>query len=156
MLFTYAPEGAEPQVWDFSPDKIMSPEAEAIERQTGLTFVEWQQKLLTGSIMAAHGLLWVLLKRDNPQLKYDQVVFATGETSLDFSAEERAELISDLEKHDQLEGLEPEQRALLEQLRAEAADAGDPEPVPLEERDGSADAGLVLVPKDSQLVADEL
>lgn len=157
MQFTYSPDGAdEPEVWDFSPDKIMNPEAEAIERQTGLTFAEWQDKLLSGSMIATHGLLWVLLKRETPTLKYDQVVFATGEVSLNFTPVERAEIIAGLLKHDAIEGLEPEQRALLEQLQDEAAEAGD-DPVTLDE-DGESDAAgtaLVLIPKDEPQTAAE-
>jgi hypothetical protein len=162
MQFTYTPDGSdEPQVWDFSPDKLMSPEAEAIERQTGFTFAEWQDKVLSGSVTAIHGLLWVMLKRENPTLKYDQVVFAMGEVGLDFTAEERAEILRELLKRDAIEGLEPPQRALLEQLQGEAAEAGDP-PISLEDpaddeggEDGPGDGSLALVPKDAPLTVAE-
>lgn len=116
MIFTYTPEGAEERRWDFEPSKLMSVEAEAIERQTGWTYHEFGTKLGKGSIIAKRALLWVLLKRENPPLLYSQVDVPAGsmaivfereeiQTTLDglrsgagqFTAEERAEAIEQVE-----------------------------------------------------------
>lgn len=140
MQFTYRPEGVdEPLVWDYDPDKIMNAEAEAIERRTGMEFAVWSEKLLSGSITATHGLLWVLLKRENPTLKYDQVVFATGEVSLSFTADERAKLRRELMDKRDREGLEPEEAELLADVEAEANQAGDP-PLEPDDETGEEDA----------------
>lgn len=85
MRFIYAPEGVEKRVWEFEPGKIMSPEGEAIERHTGMLFDEWQEKVQQGSMAAIHALLYVLLKREKPTLKYDQVQFSFSEIDWDYS-----------------------------------------------------------------------
>ena len=92
MKFVYTAEGADSLEWDFQPGKLMNAEAEAIERLTGMTFVTWQKAVLEGSVRAVHGLLYVMLKRDNPALKYDQVVFCMDEIDFDFTPEERADI----------------------------------------------------------------
>lgn len=71
----YHPDGVEPHEWDFDPYKLLSPECMAIERVTGLTFEEWVSHLIRGSMVAVHAALWVLLRRDDPGLDPDDVVF---------------------------------------------------------------------------------
>ena len=75
MKFIYAPEGAEPMKWDYDPARLMSPEAEAIERHTGMTYGEFINACGNGSMSAIHGLLYVLLKRSYPTITYDEVQF---------------------------------------------------------------------------------
>ena len=57
--------------------RLLSPEAEAIERHTGWTFEEWQAQLGRGSMLAHHGLLFVLLKRSRPTLRGTRSSFRT-------------------------------------------------------------------------------
>lgn len=120
MKFTYAPEGATPRTWDFDPSKIMSPEAEAIERHTGMEYGDWMEALDKTSMRAIHGLLFVLLKREIPTLKWDEVQFCLGDVEFEPTAEEkataRAEIEAKLEKGLQLD---PNELELLQLLVAE-------------------------------------
>lgn len=71
--FIYKPEGADPLSWTFDPEKMKSSEIMAIEKLTGLTYAEWADAAERGSITAVHALLFVLLRRDRPQLDASQV-----------------------------------------------------------------------------------
>lgn len=93
MLFTYKPEGAEPRVWQIKAGQLLSPEMEAIERVTGTFYPQWSESLLNGSASAARALLWVLLKRENPTLRFDDVVFAYDDFDLDYDLDEKAEIV---------------------------------------------------------------
>ena len=86
MRFVYTPEGADPISWDYNPTRLMSPEAEAIERHTGMTFGEFTVACGRGSMLAIHGLLYVLLKRQHPTLKFDEVQFCIDE--IDFEVDD--------------------------------------------------------------------
>ncbi len=96
MKFVYTPEGADPRSWDFDPNKLLNVEAEIIERHTGLTFAEVIENMSKGSMLALHGILFVLLKRSDPTLKWDSVQFSLSELDLDLDEDEaqaaRAEL----------------------------------------------------------------
>jgi hypothetical protein len=88
MLFKYAAEGAEPRQWTYSPDKLMSSEAEAIEKVTHLTYQEFGMQLLSGSVTARRALLWVMLKRTEPTLRHGQVDFPAGAVELEYEPHE--------------------------------------------------------------------
>ena len=122
--FIYKPEGVEPKSWDFDPSKLMNPEAEAIERHTGMTFVEWVQSLGKSSMLALHGLLFVFLKREIPTLKWDDVQFSISEVDLEMSDEESAEALAQIEvRMANGESLSEEEKTLWARLK-ETAPAG--------------------------------
>lgn len=123
MQFVYKPEGAEPKRWDFRPEKLMNPEAEAIERLTKMTFGQWSDAVTEGSVLALHGLLYVLLKREIPTLKWDEVQFSMSEVDFELTDQETADTIAALEEQERAEGLGLNERVLLEQLRASTDDA---------------------------------
>ena len=91
MLLTYKPEGAEERSWAYAPDKLLSSEAEAIEKVTGLTYSEFGAALIKGSASARRALLWVFLKREDAPLRHSQVDVPVGCISVDF---EPAELVA--------------------------------------------------------------
>lgn len=124
MRFTYKPEGAtKARSWPFEPLKLMSPEAEAVERLTGMPFNKWVEQVQEGSVTAIHGLLWVLLRRDNPTLKYDAVQFSMGEVDFVLDAEERAAVRKALAAVVAGGGqLDEDQQGLLEQIDAQEAE----------------------------------
>jgi hypothetical protein len=113
MKFVYKPEGVEPHKWDWDPDKLMSPEAEAIERHTKMTYVEWLDRLEKGSILAFHGLLYVMLKRTNPKLQWDEVQFSSSEVDFELSDEEAAKMRDALDARGDLT---PEEQSVLDSL----------------------------------------
>jgi hypothetical protein len=125
--FVYKPEGRDPLSWDFDPAKLMNPEAEAIERHTGMTYGEWLEALGKSSMLALHGLLFVFLKRGIPTLKWDDVQFSISEVDLEMSDEEAAEALSGLEvRVANGEILSTEEAALWARLK-ESAPAGPKE-----------------------------
>jgi hypothetical protein len=71
--FIYKPEGADPLSWTFDAEKLKSSEIMAIEKITDLTYAEWADAAERGSITAVHALLYVLLRRDRPNLEPSQV-----------------------------------------------------------------------------------
>lgn len=136
MKLIYRPDGADtPREWEFKPSKLLNAEAEAIEDRTGWTFEEFGDALMRGSTKARHALLWVMLKRENHRLKYDDVQFAMDEVDLGFTVEERGNLIAALEKASAEEGgLDPKAEEVLAALRQADAEEGiDRTPKPDEE-----------------------
>jgi hypothetical protein len=119
MQFRYTPEGADTMVFEYDPKKLLSPEAEKVETLTGWSYAEFGQQLLTGSMKAYHALLYVFLKRSDPTLKYDQVVFSFGEIDLAFDDQETELMIEELQRHAAEEGLDDDTQAVLDGLLAE-------------------------------------
>lgn len=133
MILAYTPEGAEPRKWSFKPEKLMSSEAEAIEKATHLTYAEFGVDLLKGSATCRRALLWVLLKREDPPLRLAQVDPPVGSIVVEFDTDE---LIALREQAAQDTSLEDDERAqVLEQLDAEI---GDATPAPKAPESGSA------------------
>ena len=86
MKLNYTPEGLPAQTFDFSPENMLSTEAEAIEEVGGTTwgsYLEFGAKLSTGNVRAMRALLWVLLCRTNPTLDFDSVVFRLDEFTIE-------------------------------------------------------------------------
>jgi hypothetical protein len=99
----------------------MGAEREAIEKRTDMPFAEFTKAVLQGSSVARRALLWVMLKRDHPTTKYDDVDFAWDELRLEYSKQEYARMIADAS-----ENLSGEQRDLvLKGLQAEWESAVD-------------------------------
>jgi hypothetical protein len=88
LLLIYRPEGADERRWTFTPDKLMSSEAEAIEKVTGQTYEEFGQALIKGSMSARRALLWVFLKREDAPLRHSQVDVPVGSVSVDYEPHE--------------------------------------------------------------------
>jgi hypothetical protein len=125
VYLVYQPEGSEePQRWAYNPRRLMSAEREVIEKRTGLPFAEFTQAVLKGSSLARRALLYVMLKRDHPTTKWDDVDFAWDELRLEYSKQEYAQMIADAS-----ENLSGEQRTLtLQGLQQELENAlDDPE-----------------------------
>jgi len=104
MIIYYTPEDGPPREFEFLPSRLISPEAEAIEK-VGRggdwdTFEEFGQKFLKGSIRAYRAALWVMLKRENPTLRFSDLVFRVGEVSVDYSKTELIKIREALEKED--------------------------------------------------------
>ncbi|WP_405769321.1 hypothetical protein OG539_32845 [Actinacidiphila glaucinigra] len=75
MLLRYAPPGTEGQVWDLSTVRFLSSEAETVERTTDKewAYVNSVAALVIRAVPTARrAVAWVLLKRQDPQLRYAQ------------------------------------------------------------------------------------
>ena len=88
MFLVYKPEGADERRWTYEPEKLLSSEAEAIERKTGWTYEEFGIQLVKGSTIARRALLWVLLKRDDPTLRHEQIDIPVGVVRTDYNRTE--------------------------------------------------------------------
>ena len=93
MYLRYTPEGSDTQEWPISLGKFRTMEVEAIERMTGLDYgTEFKQKLMKGNGAARRALLWTVLRRAHPTLKYVDVDFADDEVVLQMDTDELTEL----------------------------------------------------------------
>lgn len=92
MIITYAPAGGDERTWDYKAEDLPSADAEDIEDAVGDTFDQFQVKLMTGGAKARRALLWVLLRRDTPGLRFSDVSYRMGEVTAEFDAAELAKL----------------------------------------------------------------
>jgi hypothetical protein len=65
------------EVFEFDAAKITNVEGMAVEKATGLLYNEWARAVDAGSMLARTALVWVVRKRLDPALKFDDVVFTT-------------------------------------------------------------------------------
>lgn len=90
MRIVYAPADGEKHEWIWKPREAPSFEAEDLEEATGWDFPEFLQRFLAGSTRARRALLWVLLRREHPRLRFDQVAFTMGELADEYDDDEVA------------------------------------------------------------------
>ena len=86
------------QSWEFELGRMLNVEIMAIERQTGMTAAEFEDALAKGSMTAHTALLWAIRKRTEPELRFDDVIFNSGDLSIapieDAAAEGKGEASS--------------------------------------------------------------
>jgi hypothetical protein len=118
----YRPDGQDVQRWIFDARKIRQGEMEAVERRTGWPFAtEFLLNLQKGDSRARKALLWIMLRRQHPTLKYEDVDFANDEVVLEY---DRAELAEQRRSIEQSSVISEEERALaLEMIDAQMANA---------------------------------
>lgn len=93
MYLVYKPEGSEePKRWKYNPKRLMSPEREMLERQTGKNFSEFTTDVVKGNSLCRRALLFMYLKRDHPGTRFDDVDFAWEELTLEYSKGELQQL----------------------------------------------------------------
>lgn len=132
---TYKPEGADPRVWTISFGRFMSAERMVIERETGMTWSQVKSRLFQEDTAVTRAFLFVLLKRDLPTLKIDQVEFCEDDYDLDATAEERAQAIEALQSRGA--EMSDDERDMLDELLREQAD--DPDAPKAQESTSSSD-----------------
>lgn len=76
------------QEYTFDGERMLNVEIMAIEKATNLTAAEWQDALSRGSMLAATALVWVIRKREEPTLAFDQVEFPAATLEIDLSDDE--------------------------------------------------------------------
>lgn len=77
MKVIYAPKGEEPQTFDLTLDDLKGAESELIEDAGGTqweTFGEWFSRLERDGYRARKVLAWVLLRKANPDLGFEELV----------------------------------------------------------------------------------
>lgn len=138
MIIKYDPADGAPQRWDLKDVRILSSEAEAIERVSDMEWSEVQAKVRKVNIRALRAMAWVLLKRATPTLRYRDFDPAVDELSIRYDAEERAALregfdASDELTDEELEQLHRELDDMAEEERQEAPAPPEPAPAPVVE-----------------------
>lgn len=89
MYLIYEPDGAEePKRFPYKPQKLMTAEREALERRSHMDFADFTKGVLNGNAVCRRALLWVMLKREHPTLRYEDVDFAWDELRLEYSRQE--------------------------------------------------------------------
>jgi hypothetical protein len=132
VKFIYKPENADSHEWDFDPAKLHDVEAIEIEKRTGMTYVEFGQQFMKGSILARKALLYVLLKRTTPTLQWADLRFTVGEVDVDFDAVEKTQIVEALQKKAASEGLDADEQQVLDTYALEGIEAAsDPKDSPL-------------------------
>lgn len=78
MFVTYRPDGEVEQEWEIDLDDLTASEGEKVERQwrkvtanPKATFDEWVESLYSGGMQARRLLLWHLMRREHPGLRYE-------------------------------------------------------------------------------------
>lgn len=72
MKVTYTPEDGDAQAWDFSHGRVRASEAEMCERRLeGTKWDAFEAELLQGSARARRVLLWHLLRRAHPGMRWE-------------------------------------------------------------------------------------
>lgn len=72
------------KVYEFDQSRMMNVELNLIEREIGMTGMEWQDALNRGSSLAMTGLVWILERRygPNPRVRFADIVFDPEEVDL--------------------------------------------------------------------------
>jgi hypothetical protein len=160
MIISYKPDDGPVQEYEFIPGLLMNPESEAIEAvgdYSWTTFEQFGQLFFQGGSRAVRAALWIMMKRKNPRLQFNDVSFRSNQVSVDYSPRER-QLILDAMLADP--DLDPAQRANLEMAVGGAETVADTEtqlseagikrePVPKDQPSYLGDDGSTFVPEDS-------
>jgi DNA-binding response OmpR family regulator len=92
VIIKYNPKDQQPQRWNLKDIRILSSEAETIERVTGLEWQEVQAALGKASPRALRAVAWVLLKRSDSTLRHREFDPPVDYLGMRYDAEERDEL----------------------------------------------------------------
>jgi len=101
MHVTYKPEDGTSTEWDFDAGRVRASTAEVIEKRYGENWESWVAGVSSGNIRARRVLLWHLLTRDHPTLRYEDTPdFFADELLVQFSSAELAALRERVSKAD--------------------------------------------------------
>lgn len=123
MRLIYTPEDGEKREWLFAPMHLMTPESEAIEEVGGALWDNYDDfgvKFMNGNRRAYRAALWIMLRRENPSLRFAELSVRADEIDIDFDDAEQARIrevmLADPDIDDQ------ERERLLAEIRGEAPD----------------------------------
>lgn len=137
MIIVYAPDDGETHRWDLKAARILATEAEAVERVTDLDWNTARAKVIKGSMLALRAIAWVLLKRQQPSLRYGQFDPAAGELDWQYDADERAVIRENIAKDPDL--TDEEKAEFLAAFDEADAEDGTPDEDPEQVPKASAD-----------------
>ena len=90
------PGGGQPKEWEFAnfDDSLSASEAELIEESGENqwdSFMGWALRMAEGSMRASRVMLWILMRRDDPELKLDEFDFPVSALAVDETDEPEQE-----------------------------------------------------------------
>ena len=136
MRLTYTPEDGDQQEFAFRPGDLFSFEAEAIEEAGGTawtTFEEYGNRFIDGQFKARRAALWIMLRRENPKLRFVDVVCKVKELDVAYDADELKRMRERIEGDTSMS--DEDRAAALAEIEA-AEQTVEPEPLG---KDGSDD-----------------
>jgi hypothetical protein len=92
------------QTYEYRHGKLLNVEVAAMERMSGLIGSDLEQALDKGGAGAMQALIWVLRKRQEPTLRFEQVVFNIEDMSVEIVNDDGSPLVDDEEGQ---EGVDP-------------------------------------------------
>jgi hypothetical protein len=130
VIIVYRPDEGEERRWDLSQTRIMAVEAEQVERITDLTWNQARERLADGSMRALRAIAFVLLKRDQPTLRYGEFNPPASALDWEFDTGELVRLretivASDEPEESKAEALADVDALLAERVADDAAEAAD-------------------------------
>ena len=95
MIIVYAPEGEPEQRIPVKLDRVLLPEAIAIEKRTGWDYDAFKVRLIQGNALARLAMLHILLKRTHPGLNFDDLAstLPVGGVRAEFDREELDDML---------------------------------------------------------------
>lgn len=66
------------QVYEYDAAKMLNTEAIALQKVTGMRVAEWTKALQEGDAYAMTGLVWLLFRRNDRDVAFDDVEFDIG------------------------------------------------------------------------------
>jgi len=96
LILIYEPKDGEPRTWDLAELNIRSSEGEDVERVTGREFAEVMQGVRAQDLVAVRAYAWMLLRRDDPALRYTGFDPFIGEIRVELSPAEREEIAANV------------------------------------------------------------
>lgn len=103
MILVYAPADGEEKSWDLDTAKVNFAEAKAAEKAGGFSWNEVAQELKDGHLGATQATLWVLRKRDEPNLRFaDLEDLGVNEVRVEYGPAEKAFLRASVENNAEL------------------------------------------------------
>jgi hypothetical protein len=94
VKFIYAPEDGPQQEWQFNPMRLMNVEAEMLEGVGGDFWDDYAsagQKLLSGNVRARRAFLWLFLRRNQPDLRFQDLAFRIDEVRIEVEDDDLTE-----------------------------------------------------------------
>jgi hypothetical protein len=88
MILVYAPEGGEPQEWEVDPTDFRMSEIKELELLSGKSWTDYWPSLGVKSVGDVRPLVYLLCKRDKPDVKYRDIDPRLREVELKFPEDE--------------------------------------------------------------------
>jgi hypothetical protein len=92
MRLIYTPEDGEKREFEFVPHRLLSPDAEALEGVGGGVWEsldEFGRLFLKGNRRAFRAALWLMLRAEQPKLRFQHLVVRADELDYDLDEDEQ-------------------------------------------------------------------